>query len=200
MERINKKISEIFVYKPNFSTITIRNHLKELIENKRKISRSHFIMGRWENIYVPLSIFPQIKPILRFAIQSVNKISSRSVIIPYRELGFEIDEFWFNIAKPGESTGWHDHKEGAKLSGVYYIDVPNNSGNILFNTEGSKNKYNWEIKSQTGEMILFPANQKHAVDVNRSSKDRISFSFNLYTLPLEELYQEDGYSFSKYYG
>ena len=58
----------------------------------------------------------------------------------------------------------------------------------------------WEIESQTGEMILFPANQKHSVDVNMSTRDRISLGFNLYTLPIKEIDQEDGYAFSKYYG
>ena len=199
MKRINQKISEIFVYKPNFSTITIRDHLKELIKNKRKISRSHFIMGRWENIYVPLSVFPQIKPILRFAIQSANKISSRSVIIPYRELGFERDEFWFNIAKPGESTGWHDHKDGALFSGVYYIYVPNLGGNIKFRQKKNDIDKEWFLEPKSGEMILFPSKLRHAVAENKSQNDRVSLAFNLFTLPLELDSKKDDYSIGKYY-
>ena len=50
----------------------------------------------------------------------------------YKELGLPMDEFWFNIAGPGESTGWHDHKERSELSGVYYLHVPDNSGDIHF--------------------------------------------------------------------
>ena len=165
-----------------------------------KKNRSHYYNGRWENIYISHDIIPNIEKILFYAGLIGKTIYGETVIVPRKDLGYHINEYWFNISRPGESTGWHDHKKGAKLSGVYYIDVPNNSGNILFSTDGSKNKCNWEIKSQTGEMILFRANQKHAVGVNRSSEDRISFSFNLYTMPIEELNKEEGYTFSKYYG
>ena len=78
MNRTNQNISEIIVFETNFPTISILDHRQKLIK-KKKFSRSHFIMGRWENIYVPLSIIPQIKPILQFAIQSVNKISPQEL-------------------------------------------------------------------------------------------------------------------------
>ena len=171
-----------------------------LYSSNLKENRSHYFNGRWENIYISHDLIPNIEKILFHAGLIGKNIYGKTVIVPRKDLGYHINEYWFNISRPGESTGWHDHKKGAILSGVYYIYVPNNSGNILFSTEGSKNKCNWEIKSQTGEMILFPANQKHAVDVNRSSEDRISFSFNLYKMPIEELNQEEGYTFSKYYG
>ena len=38
-------------------------------------------------------------------------ILEKSLVVPYKELGLPMDEFWFNIAAPGESTGWHNHKE-----------------------------------------------------------------------------------------
>ena len=31
-----------------------------------------------------------------------------------------------------DNTSWHDHKKNAKISGVFYISVPKNSGNIMF--------------------------------------------------------------------
>ena len=198
MKKTNQNISEIIVYETNFSTISIRDHLKKLIK-KKKISRSHFIMGRWENIYVPLSIIPQVKPILQFANQSVNKISPRSVIIPYRELGFYRDEFWFNIAKPGDSTGWHNHKKGALFSGVYYIYVPDLGGNIKFRHKKDGIDKEWFLEPKTGEMLIFPSKLKHAVAENKSQNDRVSLAFNLFTLPLELDSKKDDYSTGKYY-
>lgn len=35
------------------------------------------------------------------------------------------------------------------------------------------------VRVQTGSLLLFPAWLQHAVDVNRSSRPRISLSFNL---------------------
>ena len=156
-------------------------------------------MGRWENIYVPLSIIPQIKPILQFAIQSVNKISPRSVIIPYSELGFYRDEFWFNIAKPGESTGWHDHKDNAVLSGVYYLSVPQNSGNIQFRKKAKDGSQEWSVNSKEGKMIIFDSKIEHSVPINKSNKNRISLAFNLYSLPLDTNMVTDNYSSNKFY-
>jgi len=178
-----------------------RFEIKNAIYNSDlKKNRSHYFNGRWENIYLSHNKIPNLEKILFYAGQIGKNIYGKTVIVPRKDLGYHLNEYWFNISKPGESTGWHDHKKGAKLSGVYYIDVPTNSGNILFRNMGFNKICDWEIESQTGEMILFPANQKHSVDVNMSTRDRISLGFNLYTLPIKEIDQEDGYAFSKYYG
>ena len=66
-----------------------------------------------------------------------------------------MDEFWVNIAAPGESTGWHDHKERSELSGVYYLYVPDNSGDIHFRKNIDDKNFDWKMKSQTAKLILF---------------------------------------------
>tara|TARA_B100001996_G_C18648129_1_gene588268 strand:- start:199 stop:801 length:603 start_codon:yes stop_codon:yes gene_type:complete len=178
-----------------------RFEIKNAIYNcDLKKNRSHYFNGRWENIYISHDLIPNLEKILFFAGQIGKNIYGKTVVVPRKDMGCHSNEYWFNISKPGQSTRWHDHKKEAKLSGVYYIDVPNNSGNILFRTGESNKKSDWEIKSQTGQMILFPAIQKHSVDINRSSRNRISLGFNLYTLPIKEIDQGDGYAFSKYYG
>ena len=172
----------------------------KLYKSDLKKNRSHYFNGRWENIYISHELIPNLKEILIHAGEEGKNILGKPIIVPRKDLGYHLNEYWFNISKPGESTSWHDHKKGANLSGVYYIDVPNNSGNILFRSQGTKNKSIWQIKSTTGEMILFPANQKHAVGVNKSYEDRISLSFNLFTLPIKKTNEKHGYSVSKYYG
>ena len=96
-----------------------------------------------------------------------------------------MDEFWFNIAGPRESTGWHDHKERSELSGVYYPHVPDNSGDIHFRKKIGDETFEWEIKSQTGKLILFDSNIEHSVPENKSKEKRISIAFNLFSLPLK---------------
>ena len=178
-----------------------RSQIIESLNNADlKNKRSHYFNGRWENIYIPINLIPNLKKVLSQASQMGKKIIKETVIVPRKDLGYHLDEYWFNIAKPGEFTGWHDHKKGAMLSGVYYLDVPNNGGNIRFKNRLINKKYKWEIKSKTGQMILFPASQKHAVDINKSSRNRISIGFNLFTLPIKVEKEQSGYSSSKYYG
>ena len=110
-----------------------------------------------------------------------------------------MDEFWFNIAMPGESTGWHDHKDRSLLSGVYYLKVPDNAGNINFREKNGDQFREWQIRSQTGKMILFHSNMEHSVSKNKSSENRISIAFNLYALPIDIDAFSDSYSSNKFY-
>ena len=83
------------------------------------------------------------------------------------------------------------------LSGVFYIDVPEDSGYIYFEnpqefaaqaellsytveashqTEQHVNKF---VKPIEGLLLVFPAYLRHGVLPNLSNKDRISVSFNM---------------------
>jgi uncharacterized protein (TIGR02466 family) len=87
----------------------------------------------------------------------------------------------------------HNHPK-ANLSGVYYIEVPNNSGNLIFQNHnllanGINNNYNFfdnpnfytyfTIMPKKYDLILFPAELLHFVTPNISNKKRISVAFNL---------------------
>ena len=130
----------------------IINSIHQNIENT---TFSHKINGRWENQYISIQYFPQLKKLFRSACSKGKAILEKSLMIPYKELGLPMDEFWFNIAAPGESTGWHDHKERSELSGVYYLHVPDNSGDIHFRKNIDDKNFEWKMKSQTGKLILF---------------------------------------------
>ena len=110
-----------------------------------------------------------------------------------------MDEFWFNIARPGESTGWHDHKDRSVLSGVYYLKVPDNAGDILFRKRDKDKIVEWNIRSETGKLILFHSNIEHSVTINKSNHDRISIAFNLFSLPLQIDSDSNGYSSNNFY-
>ena len=87
----------------NSKIIDLINH------NQEHIEYSHKIRGRWENHYLGLEYIPEIKAVLSCACKVAIDLTPHSVIVPHKALGFSMDEYWFNIAKPGESTGWHDH-------------------------------------------------------------------------------------------
>ena len=160
---------------------------------------SHKINGRWENQYLDIDLMPEIKVILDFACQSGKKMIHESLVIPYKQLGFKTNEFWFNISEPGDSTGWHDHKEYAKLSGVFYIAIPKDSGDILFRKKNGNVYEEWSIQSEEDKIILFNSDLEHCVEKNDGDGKRISLAFNLYTLPIKLSESLESYSSNKFY-
>ncbi len=171
--------------------------LSELFCHKKDYSYSHFIQKRWENIYVNPMLVPAVLPVFSFAVSFSRKVYNKKLIIPHELLGFNHNEFWFNVAKPGDSTGVHNHKDKSTLSGVFYLQVPEKSGHLFFKN-GKSNKLEFQVK--TGQMVLFPSSLNHYVSENRSRTERISLAFNCFTFPLMENPVEFGYEKSKYFG
>jgi len=94
--------------------------------------------------------------------------------------------FWAQVHKKNESTHLHDHlsvneaiNAGKYISGVYYVQVPKNSGNIIF--KYVEHKYidkTYIVEPEEKDILLFPSSLKHEVTKNISNKERIVISFN----------------------
>ena len=196
MRRNHRAVFESYPKIPNTFNPKI---IDVLTKSNIKKQYSHRINGRWENQYISIDLVPEIKTIFAFACKVGKSIVKKSLVIPYQQLGFQTNEFWFNISDPGDVTGWHDHKENAKLSGVYYICVPKKSGHIRFRKKYSNIYREWSIKSEQGKMIIFNSELEHSVEKNDSNEKRISLAFNLYTLPLRSTTISESYSSNKFY-
>ena len=190
------KFKKIKKYHIDFNA---KNTLTALKENSAKLQYSHKIKGRWENQYIDIELVPDIKNIFQKACQLSKKIIKKPAIVPNKSLGLNEDEFWFNSSEPGESTGWHDHKERASLSAVFYLNVFQNSGNIQFRFRDKKKWKYHLIEPKNNDLILFDSSLEHSVSENKSQKNRISLAFNIYTLPLDIDNPSDGYSMSKFF-
>ncbi len=106
--------------------------------------------------------------------------------------GLDVTGCWANINPFGGQNSPHLHPNNF-LSGVYYVALPDDIGQITFGDPRPQaqmimpkakawNKYNGnEIKLETrpGRFVMFPAWLVHSVPVNRSDKHRISISFNV---------------------
>jgi len=106
--------------------------------------------------------------------------------------GFEITGCWANINPRGGLNSAHTHPNNY-LSGVYYVSLPEEKGQIVFAdprpqamtmmpTTKQWNKYvGNEIKLEVkeGRFVLFPSWLVHSVPVNRSEEHRISISYNI---------------------
>jgi len=187
----------IFTMRSLEENFDIDQILLEFNNQKKEYYYSHFIQKRWENIYVNPMNVPAVLPFLSYAAATASKFYQQSLIIPHELLGFNKNECWFNSANTGESTRLHNHNSEAKISGVFYLQVPENSGNLFF--QNDKN-HALEIPAEKGKLVLFPAWLNHYVPENQSRAKRISLSFNCYKFPLSEINFDNEFSHSKFLG
>ena len=172
--------NKVYCLKVNSFQQINRNILDQFLAAEEFYEHSHWIQGRWENTYCPITLLPTVKKLFEQVIQWTSQKFKHSLIIPHSVPGMENNGFWFNQMPPESKTGLHDHKSASFLSGVYYLKVPENSGNIIFE-EGENIR---EIQSIEGNLLLFSPSLMHRVTENRSASERVSLAFNLYTLPL----------------
>ena len=109
---------------------------------------------------------------------------------------FVMNTSWYTYSKPGQYATFHNHSN-CMFSGVFYVKVPENSGDIEFDAHtGStfqprsseptiRNSRSIKIKTSRGKLLLFDSNIYHEVKMNESDDVRVSIAFNL--LPTGEL-------------
>ena len=128
--------------------------------------RTHLFHGRYENIYIDRRKIPEIAPVLTVAAAYARELLGRDEL----RLGF-----WFNRMGPGERTGLHTHvDENELLSGVYYVDVPQDSGRLLLYA-GNRRR---PVEALPGRYVLFEPDLPHEVEPNTSGRVRLSVAFN----------------------
>lgn len=141
----------------------------ELLTPGEIVRRHHYLGGRYENLYVMIESIPELRVILDLATAQAAHILNR----PKKDLRLG---WWLNIMQPGDITYPHTHDEGDELlSGVYYIDVPPHSGELLL-THGAQRL---EIEPRAGRFVFFAPDILHEVTRNESDRPRISVGFNV---------------------
>ena len=101
---------------------------------------------------------------------------------------------WLNVNSKGDSNIRHTHfNSSILLSGVFYVKVPPNSGNIRFyDPRGISihnhpdNRYYFDgteynyITPEDGMLLFFPSWFEHSVEENKSDEERMSIGFNIF--------------------
>lgn len=102
-----------------------------------------------------------------------------------------ITENWLNKTENGQSHHRHWHPNSI-LSGVLYLSSEGESGNLRFITSQydtleyqltGANIYNsrsWGVTPVPGDLIIFPSNVEHLVDLYTGQTPRVSLSFNTF--------------------
>jgi uncharacterized protein (TIGR02466 family) len=118
----------------------------------------------------------------------------------YHGIYLRVQNFWININYPKTYNHHHMHG-GSILSGVFYVKVPKNSGNIIFSNPSAnlKDAYiqplltrnctttfnsftssNLSLTPEENYFLVFPSWQEHWVEQNESDEDRLSIAFNFF--------------------
>jgi len=132
------------------------------------LRRSHFFGGRYENLYVERERIPGVARVMEQA-----ESYARSVLqwtAPALRSGF-----WLNDMGPGQMTTEHDHDEDDELlSGVYYVQVPQDSGELVI----VDRRIRTVVTPEAGMFVFFAPTVLHSVSVNRSGERRLSMGMN----------------------
>ncbi|MDO8350777.1 MAG: putative 2OG-Fe(II) oxygenase [Gallionella sp.] len=132
------------------------------------LRRSHFFGGRFENLYLDHERIPALGPVLAQA----TTFAANLLELPKQALK---RGFWFNDMGPGQATSKHDHDEYDELlSAVYYIHVPENSGNLIIHDRHSQT----EVTPESGMFVFFAPAVLHSVSSNQSGERRLSIGMN----------------------
>ena len=118
---------------------------------------------------------------------------AKSLQIDFSKHGLKRINSWGNLQKKGNYIKEHRHNN-TQFSGVFYLQTPENSGDIIFTTRNATwiNSY-WEpsltgyddlnsfekrFRPQQCGIFLFPAHLDHYVTPSNSNLERYSISFN----------------------
>ena len=136
-------------------------------------------------------------PTLKNRIENEFEKYVRDVLHINKKVNFKIINSWINIHKKGDWSQSHLHKNSC-FSGVYYLNVPENSGNISFdktivlnNLSTSTISYDYDeanyinadkvkFKVEEGLILFFPSTIYHNVDKSNSIEERYSLAFNFF--------------------
>jgi len=156
----NKKLKEIILKNP-----------KPLVKDTKDIN---YILTRQEDAKFPMNAeFEKV----------IKHINAQFSYLTNKKL--KLLTFWAHIHEKNMSTVMHSHLskedyEGTQyVSGVYYVQVPEKSGHLVFlyphNTHVT---HKFPVMPKTSEFVLFSSAMEHYVTRNLSDELRISVSFN----------------------
>ena len=136
-----------------------------------EIRKTHLFEGRYENIYLDERHIPELGPLMKEAVAHAEQILG----INNLRAGY-----WFNYMPPDATTTLHTHDDDDELlSAVYYVYVPEDSGNlIIFDDTKNSDAPKIEIQSKTGDFIFFKPDVRHEVSKNNSTEHRLSIGIN----------------------
>lgn len=130
--------------------------------------KTHFLHGRYENIYLKNNQFEPLIKLLN------NAKYQAALLLKCRTYELSMD-FWFNDMPPNHITAWHRHDVlDERLSAVFYVTIPAHSGKLLLKDKPTTAS----IIPKENDLLFFKPNINHCVEENKSSQSRLSIGMN----------------------
>jgi hypothetical protein len=159
---------ELMLEAPDKLNTRLHERFMELSGTER-IRQSHHFGDRFENTYIEVADIPDIATVLNVFKQQAGQLLD----IPADTLKAG---FCFNAMQAGQRTTLHHHDENDELlSAVYYIRVPENSGDLILH-EGDTQV---SIQPQEGKLVMFAPALLHEVTDHLGSGLRLSVAMNV---------------------
>ena len=186
-------LQSLFITPVMITQVTGHDHLTDrLYEIKEKdekgMPRSN--VGGWhsnDELYKDEEFKSTVGYILLKAKECFGHLDVQDKYVP------EMTGLWGIINPPGSRNNIHTHPYNY-LSGVYYLKVPQKSGNLVFLDprpqaevlSPPKKKdasihiaHSVDYEPKENSLIFFPSLLQHEVKINTSNKDRVILSFNI---------------------
>lgn len=178
------------VWKDTITSIdnaAIKTHVLENKNQSRGKTVTNQLGWQSEDYFLDSEKPVQLEHMIRVLNTHVKDCAKQGSLPPLK-----ICNFWFNVNPKGAYNTLHNHQHSV-LSGVYYIDIPDqHMGNIEFQRSDEAQYYipeNLDRYTQftstkatytptTGMLLIFPSWLKHFVHSNQSDHVRVSMSFN----------------------
>jgi uncharacterized protein (TIGR02466 family) len=138
------------------------------------------------------------EPLIHFIAYSVQQYAEACYLKPHKIF---IDAMWMNTMEPMSMCAPHGHF-GHTYSGVYYVDVPEGSGKLMFNhpltqelkadlktehtiKETAFNTDLWWIPVEEGTIVIFPSYLRHSVPQMNFKGIRKTIAFDVSLVPID---------------
>lgn len=133
------------------------------------------------------------------------KVYLYDIIKIQKTYNIDITTSWANKHDPGDFSQEHNHNNSI-ISGIAYIDVLPDSGELIFNNPFSNlglpldlqvenysqfNSNEAKIIPKNGDLFLFPSSLKHKVTINKSNHERYSIAFNVMVRGVYGFYEKE---------
>ena len=163
----------------------LNSEFERMFSGNGYISVNKYILNTFEMANLKKEIMKRFE----FYVRDFLKISD--------EIGFRLTTSWVVKHSPGDFADIHTHLNSV-FSGVVYLKVMENSGDIIFHRNNSNstilpkffsskhtewNIYNCEryrITPENRKILFFSSLSTHSIDKNSSNEDRYSLAFNFF--------------------
>jgi len=182
--------AKLFKYETDIDNTSIKDFCFKLKQKDPGRTVSNY--GGWQSNFVSPRT-PELEQLTNFIQGIYPDIFNEHLLSKNARL--TIDSYWVNINYKHNFNYSHSHH--GFISGVYYVDVPENSGKIVFESSETDNFFDnlpsdtwtgltpytstiWRVTPFNGMLLLFPSWLKHRVEPNESEESRTSIAFNIH--------------------